>query len=349
MAATKSSAKPTLRPLQWRDFDEDRGLDEPERYDDVLARESGPIQLDEPETDASADTLADDLTASPDDGLLADRLNQDTTVSEEANGPGATSEITTHPEATAQAPPAPSAPVPATYSEDDLTRAREEAHKQGYNEGHTKALSDAQEAEKVQRDTLAASVLDSLAKLKQAQEETLAKTSKDVLRLVATICSQMGRDDIKAQHHALSEILPRTLAQLVPQTPVNIYVPAAHKAFVEELCQNAPLALEIKAKPACDAQESSQEPLARIEWPDGNAVISLAALHKDMTTLIGTLLGKGDLDINALTLADKPQKKSAKKIKPKQTASKDAIPQDAAQETDAPEAAMQETVSPETP
>lgn len=174
-----------------------------------------------------------------------------------------------------------------SFTAAELEAAKQEARRQGYEEGmHAGIASAKHEATETERRLQQAleHVAQQCDALHQSYTRHLAEQQPVMQQLAATIARKLAEHALK--HAPLSEIeglLQQTLPLLVDQPSLTITVPASLDAALKEKIHA--LAAEAKVTIAGDERMSAGD--ARIAWKNGSVERNAAAIWQQVETILG--------------------------------------------------------------
>lgn len=198
----------------------------------------------------------------------------------------------------ADAAPAEPPPPPKTFTEAELEAAREE----GYVEGHTSALEEAETA----REHYVADALNIISKsldgLEEQQTEANREIGETALRLVYAVIEKVV--PVHAQAHAIDsvEALVRDILPLVYDEPTLVVrthnmIAEDVQARMEEVCGRSNFRGSISVAPDYELQPGD----CRVDWQGGGADRNEGRLWADIRAIVEDNVGR--VDVEALDAA----------------------------------------------
>ena len=195
-------------------------------------------------------------------------------------------------EAEADAPDAPPPPPPKIYTEADLEAAKED----GYVEGHTAALEEAETA----REHYAADALNlistGLGDLTEHQDKANADLGQTALRMVYAIIEKVVPQQAQANAIESVEALVREVLPLVyeePKLTVRTHTMIAEdvQKHLNEVCKKSNFNGAMSVVPDYELQPGD----CRVEWSGGGADRNEDRLWKEIRAIVEENVGAVDL------------------------------------------------------
>lgn len=191
------------------------------------------------------------------------------------------------------APAEPPPPPPKTFTEAELEAAREE----GYVEGHTSALEEAETAREHYVADALNIVSQSLDRLEEQQTEANREIGETALRLVYAVIEKVV--PAHAQAHAIDsvEALVRDVLPLVYDEPTLVVrthnmIAEDVQARMEEVCSRSNFRGSISVAPDYELQPGD----CRVDWQGGGADRSEGRLWADIRAIVEDNVGPVDVD-----------------------------------------------------
>lgn len=176
-----------------------------------------------------------------------------------------------------------------TYSEEELARAREEAHAAGKQEG----TNEAADAIDLKIASTLAAIEGSFSELFRSQEEANETTLKSAISVAATIVRKLFPS--LNQKNALGEVenvVVTAMDMVMDETKVTIHINEDLKPGLEQRIETLIKGCEGKLTVLGDAAMAPGD--CRIEWNEGGAERNTDAMWKDIDLIIEKNIGGED-------------------------------------------------------
>lgn len=178
-------------------------------------------------------------------------------------------------------------PPPPTFSEDELALARA----QGFAEGRNEGIAEMQASIDTRISTLMETMIEQLVALDSVQAKSLQASERRLLGIASTIAKKVVPTVVAdAAETAVTELIGDCLPKLMDEPRVVIRIHATLmdqlRGTIDTLAAKSGFAGDIILLPEDDFSETD----CRIEWADGGAEQSSAALWADIDKTLDTFL-----------------------------------------------------------